>query len=125
MKKFSELTKIAKTESSTGMERDPDAERREDLKQLGHTTKKWVHWTFRALAIVGLAVFLPLLVFVIGPVAFMELEYGSRWIPLQRWAISFLLTARTAGIALLTIIVTDLLRRAFNLYKKSIYSDEK
>lgn len=125
MKKFNQLSRIKKTESGATKDRDLDAERLEDLKQLGHTTKKWVHWTFRFLIIVGLAVFLPSLIFVIWPISYMELEYGSPWIPFQQWAISFLATARTAGIALLTIIVTDLLKRAFDFYKKSLYPDEK
>ena len=124
MRKFKELSRITKAAGDPAKDRDLDAERREDIKQLGHATKKWLHWTFRIMVVVGLVVFLPFLLFAIGPVSYMELEHDSRWIPFQRWAVSFLSTARTAIIALLTIIVTDLLKRFFSLYRKSIYPED-
>ena len=102
---------------------DPDAVRTEDMKRLEHITKKVVHIIFRVL-IVGLVLFLLALFFLILPITAMTLEPYSRWLPFQRWAVAFLSTAGTAGIALLTVIITDLLKRAFDFFKKSVYPKE-
>ena len=102
---------------------DPDAKRKEDIKSAEHRTKLLVHWIFRIL-IVGGVIFVLALFFFILPLSAMDLAYDNPLLPLQRWAVAFLSTAWTAGIALLTLVITDLMKKLFDILKKHVHPND-
>ena len=96
------------------------AERIEDLRRAGHKTKMLAHWIFRLLLIFAVIILLAVF-FVILPISEMTLSAYSRLLSFQRWSIAFLSTAGTAGVALLTVIIADLMKKAFDFAKKHLY----
>jgi len=117
--KFKNITAI-KPETYKDFGDDPDAKRKEQLKSEEHRTKVLVHWIFRIL-IVSAVIFLLVLFFVILPISEMYFKYYSFWYPFHRWSVAFLSTAGTAVIALLTLAVSDLLKRVFDHLKNRAY----
>ena len=107
---------IGKKEHGT----DPENKRIEELKSAEHTTKMMVHWIFRILIIL-FVLFVISLFFFLLPMSQIELDETSRWIPMQRWTRAFLNSSGTAGIAILTVIATDLTKRGFDLLKRLVY----
>jgi len=115
-----EMVNPVKPKVHTGFGDDPDSKRKEALKTEEHRTKVLMHWIFRLL-LIGMALFLIILFFVILPITEMSLNYGSVWYSFQRWSVAFLSTAGTAGIALLTLTVSVVLKELFERLKERVF----
>jgi len=93
---------------------DPQAE---EINQLRHRNSVMLYKLSPVLVIMGL-LFLVVLFFLILPISEMSLTYNNFfWEGFQEWARAFLQTSRTIGIALATLIVSDLLRKVYGLLK--------
>lgn len=105
-----------KPENDRHFGEDPNATRKEELNTIKHRNVMWFY-KWQPFVLVGGALFLILLFFVIMPLAemfpesTMPLEYKSFWEIFREWSRAFQVTGRTAFIALTTLVVSDLLKR--------------
>ncbi|MCL2519922.1 MAG: hypothetical protein FWE37_02815 [Spirochaetaceae bacterium] len=103
---------------------DPDYGRKEAIKNAGHKTKLLLH-RIHKIAIIFILIFLPILFLFILPVSEMTFGDDKAQPFFQRWSIAFLSTSRTAGIALATVIMADLLKKFFDFAKKYANNEDK
>jgi len=96
---------------------DPDAKRKEELKDADHKNSLWLRKFFRPL-VVAMGMFLVVLYFVILPVSVMEFKNYNFWEVFGDWSRAFIITGRTTAIALATLVVSDLLKKLFDYIKK-------
>ena len=102
---------------------DPDAKRKEQLKDIKHRNSiwfyrslPWIIWFFLA--------FLVILFFIIFPLSEMSLDYNSAMEAIKDYCIVFLSTSKTIGIALATLIVSDIIKRIISYIKNQASNDE-
>ena len=118
--KFNRIAEIKNPNIKKEYGEDPDNKRIEQLKSAEHTTKMMVHYIFR-ISIVIFFLFVLALFFFLLPMSQLELSETSRWIRVQKWVRAFISSSSTAGIAILTVIATDLAKRTFDFFKKFVY----
>ena len=98
---------------------DEEAKRKrdEELDVAKHKNQLALHKYIRPFAAVAVA-FLLLLFFGILPISEMRPTHTGAWDIIQDYARAFLSTGRTIGIALATLIVSDLMKRVYHYLKE-------
>jgi len=98
---------------------DPDAKRKEEVKDAIH--KNWLLFhKWLPIFSMGLLILLIILTFGILPISEMSTEFDNTWEVVVNYTQSFREVNRTIGIALATIIVSDLLKRLYEYIKENV-----
>ena len=121
--KFSRIN-AAKPSNPIDYCEDPDSIRKEEKKEaLHHNWLLFQKWLPRFT--IALIVFSVILFFIILPISEMSPEFENAWDVIQDYARAFIKTSKTAGIALATLLLSDLMKHLYDYIKKNaMFIDE-